>query len=790
MNLVPSMAARIQSAAIAVVIFLTNLSGAAGAAHETTAHASTGLRMGDSTVEGFADFLVPLVERGHGVLLVNPRFSLRDEGETQASLGLVWRTWLPDANVVIGANAWLDSRRSRHGNRFNQAGLGLELLGEHVDARVNWYDADNDPAIAGEFATREVATRTEVSDWRDVSIRREIDVDVDERVSSEVIGATDPGYGEPYGRDHTVLQDIEHDVTRRIDSERIVTTTTTEHRTVRTTRATQRFTTTTDRLFRRYEAAMDGFDAEIGVKLPLSDRAPEVRVFAGYYDFDNPYGDDLSGYKGRIEMRAGPYFTFDAEVFDDDRLNGTDYFVGFRLHVPLYGRDTWRKFREGVRGAASRSVVERRFSDMVMRDVRVQKAESEPEEVLARRRQRTEVETDRQVSESRSTTRSVSRSTRTTSEIATGTEVLETVTIADDVTFVDADNDSGEEDGTIEKPFRSLRDGIEDGAATGNNTIFLCEAGSGGLCDRAGGDSSYDEVVTLAQDQVLTSSIEAHDGHHFETVNRPVIAPSSPGPGPAVTLSTRTMIHRLRVDASGVNVMNAVGSLPGQDFPADRYTVTDNELITSGGTGATFSIAANEVDVVIRDNHVTGPAGAGIVATGSSSGTGSVVIDGNTVDALQTGIYTGIASGAVDITISGNTVTTLGSVARGIYDYPRFGTETTIDGNVVTTRGVNSTGILKMSSSESTSGTISGNTVVVNKAGGEAVYLGVANGFNTCNTVTGNDLTAASGTAIRVGALGIRGIQVSAADAAQLAAENTLNGGSVVDEGGVFGCTP
>src|SRR5690606_24841033 len=119
---------------------------------------------------------------------------------------------------------------------------------------------------------------------------------------------------------------------------------------------------------------------------------------------------------------------------------------------------------------------------------RVQRADSEPAEVLARRRQRTEVETDRRISETGSTTTSVSRSTRTTSEIATGTEVLETVTIADDVTFVDADNDSGEEDGTIGKPFRSLRDGIEDGAATGNNTIFLCEAGSGGLCDRTGGN--------------------------------------------------------------------------------------------------------------------------------------------------------------------------------------------------------------------------------------------------------------------------------------------------------------
>src|SRR5690606_7970364 len=189
-------------------------------------------------------------------------------------------------------------------------------------------------------------------------------------------------------------------------------------------------------------------------------------------------------------------------------------------------------------------------------------------------------------------------------------------------------------------------------------------------------------------------------------------------------------------------------------LPAARYTVTDNELITSGGTGAVFSIAANEVDVVIRDNHVTSPAGAGIVATGGGSGTGSVVIEGNTVDTGSPGIYTSIVSSAVDITISGNTVTARGSDAHGIYDHPSTGTETTIAGNVVNTHGDNSTGILKMSSSQSTSGTISGNTVAVTGAGGEAVHLGVANGFNTCNTVTGNDLTAASGTAIRVGASG------------------------------------
>ncbi|PIE64422.1 MAG: hypothetical protein CSA26_08075 [Desulfobacterales bacterium] len=92
---------------------------------------------------------------------------------------------------------------------------------------------------------------------------------------------------------------------------------------------------------------MDGWDLEIGFKIPTGS-APELRIFAGWYDYDNPLGGDISGIKGRLELQTGEYFTLDAEVFEDDNLNGSNYFLGFRLLIPLAADFIWQQFRQGV----------------------------------------------------------------------------------------------------------------------------------------------------------------------------------------------------------------------------------------------------------------------------------------------------------------------------------------------------------------------------------------------------------------------------------------------------------
>jgi len=199
--------------------------------------ATVGVRAGEHSIEGFADFIIPVWSTDTSVVFFNPRLSLADEGAQEVNVGFGARKLWPDKKVILGANAYYDNRFTAHGNTLSQYGLGLEFLSENVDARVNWYDANNDNQLTNWYETEQVNISM-VRDW-----------------------------DRPYAKRHSILQDYTD-----------ITTTTTTH---------QRF--------EQFEAGLDGYDAEVGVKLPLSKKAPQVKLFLGYYDYENPFGDDIKG---------------------------------------------------------------------------------------------------------------------------------------------------------------------------------------------------------------------------------------------------------------------------------------------------------------------------------------------------------------------------------------------------------------------------------------------------------------------------------------------------------------
>ncbi len=129
-----------------------------------------------------------------------------------------------------------------------------------------------------------------------------------------------------------------------------------------------RLMTTTTRL-RTYEDALEGYDVELGVWLPYLSRRMPTALFVGHYDFSSRYEDDLEGLRLRAESRVHPNLTFDVEWFEDSALNSTDYFVGFRVHLPL---DFWNGIERAPSGSASGVVpFESRMGDMVNRDFRI-----------------------------------------------------------------------------------------------------------------------------------------------------------------------------------------------------------------------------------------------------------------------------------------------------------------------------------------------------------------------------------------------------------------------------------
>ena len=126
-------------------------------------------------------------------------------------------------------------------------------------------------------------------------------------------------------------------------------------------------TTTTTTKFRIYEEAMEGFDVEAGLLLPFLPEKYPTRIFAGYYAFNSDYSQDREGFRARLEAQICPMLTFDAEWYEDDELNGTDYFVGFRFHVPLGSRGSKSSRRAG------------RLQQAVYRDFHIRTAQTGPE---------------------------------------------------------------------------------------------------------------------------------------------------------------------------------------------------------------------------------------------------------------------------------------------------------------------------------------------------------------------------------------------------------------------------
>ena len=350
---------------------------------------SAGGRFGEGVFEGFGDVLAPVILLKDGIVFINPRATLNDNDAEEYNLGVGYRRLVAPRNMILGANVYYDHRETELGASFDQLGLGVEFLSEWVDARANYYLPDDDEELVNEFDTE---TSSSSSSTRTEWLR-------------------------PYPKDHSFYQ-----ISRT------------------TTRTT---VTTTRQHFEQYEQAMEGWDAEIGMKLPVPalDDLMDLKVFGGYYSFDGKFGqEDIEGFKGRLELRAMPSVFVDAEAFEDKELNGTDYYVGARVVAPFSiekiskGKNPFDT--TGFQSSKKEPPFASRLTEMVMRDLHVRTEISELVEVLEKRLVTTET--------------SSSRNDRK-------------VTVASNITFVDGDNaPDPDQDGTFEHPYDLIQEGVDD----------------------------------------------------------------------------------------------------------------------------------------------------------------------------------------------------------------------------------------------------------------------------------------------------------------------------------------
>jgi hypothetical protein len=88
-----------------------------------------------------------------------------------------------------------------------------------------------------------------------------------------------------------------------------------------------------------YEQALPGFDAEVGARIPGI--KPDIRVYAGYFYFDNSDVNEVAGPRVRTEWRINDLFgingmrlTLDGEFTRDD-VRASQYFAGASVRIPF-----------------------------------------------------------------------------------------------------------------------------------------------------------------------------------------------------------------------------------------------------------------------------------------------------------------------------------------------------------------------------------------------------------------------------------------------------------------------
>lgn len=105
-----------------------------------------GYEDGATVLGGFA----PLALTRNSILFLQPQVFVTDVGEGGLNVGGGYRSYMPNADRVIGIYGFYDNDDSLHGHRRDQLSIGFETLGRMWDFRVNGYfPLDDDEDLLG-----------------------------------------------------------------------------------------------------------------------------------------------------------------------------------------------------------------------------------------------------------------------------------------------------------------------------------------------------------------------------------------------------------------------------------------------------------------------------------------------------------------------------------------------------------------------------------------------------------------------------------------------------------------
>lgn len=502
---------------------------------------TVGVQAGNQQAEGMGDLLVPVAQGKSWLLFINPRGTWNDDGGHEVNIGAGCRRLFPDKCFITGLNLYFDRRETELDNRLNQLGIGCEFLSVWVDARANAYLPLDGEKTRDQY---EVTTSSFVE-------------------SSEY-------WADPTGEGHSIIQ-------AGYDNTDVYQIQTTRH-------------------YRMGEQATEGVDAEVGSLLPIPglQNVMDIKAFVGGYNFNAHHGRDISGWKGRVEIKPLRAVTMDVGWYEDRQLLGSRYMVGVRATLPFdigrlsRARNPFAGGMAGFKAGSGRESFAMRLTEMVIRDLHVRSDISPLTEVTADR------QTQRKL---------VSHQHHDFRE-----------TLASDVTFVSGDAPGGFQDGTWEYPYVRINSGVQNAAGS---LIYVRNA-----------SRAYNESIVLREGQTLWGSGLAIVGRGNRDMGGVYPVLSSTGNGPAITLANNSTVAGMGIVQS-VTMPAQVG-VYGRDV--SQISLHDNIIEGKGRmTEGILLVADNLLSFRANLNHniVSGAAGTGIMIDLENVGLADIVMSGN-----------------------------------------------------------------------------------------------------------------------------------------------------------------
>ena len=272
----------------------------------------------------FLGLSLPLMTSENDLLFLEAQFAWNDPLDEQINFGLAHR-WLlkEDKNIIIGENVFFDYNNSRNGNGFGGVGTGFEILTPNFELHFNYYWPDNRQPVIGRRTTQNTERSSRfvsqtVTETPNGSSRSTTETTTDQTIVSTEVPDLPPiiSTSTATAISTTTRQPFLRNVTNLFEDTETITT----------------------RELLQREAAMEGFDVEVGTPVPFLPDNINMWGFIGYYDFQNPFpmGEDSDGLKGRLEWRVNPNFTLETIYFDQDwPTTGGQWYSGFRFSCPL-----------------------------------------------------------------------------------------------------------------------------------------------------------------------------------------------------------------------------------------------------------------------------------------------------------------------------------------------------------------------------------------------------------------------------------------------------------------------